>query len=359
MVIKNTVAFAVPGDLSAPTGGYHYDRQLMVALRAEGPDVTHLALPGGFPFPDQAAMAEAAAQLSTVPAEQILIVDGLAFGAMETAAVDQIQAHVVALVHHPLAHESGLPVQEARRLRALERANLARAAHVLVPSPHIAAVLQADYAVETQRITVIRPGRPESRPLKQATAPQAPPLILSVGLLHPRKGHDILVRALAQLGDVPWRAVIVGSPWEPGWDIALAGQIETAGLSGRVQLAGRVEQDTLDALYHQAQIFALATRYEGYGMVFDEALVHGLPIVSTTAGAVPGTVPEDVGILVPPGDADAFGAALRVLLEDQTTCAAKAQAALLAGCALPSWADAAKEVASVLARVANRRQHDE
>lgn len=345
-------ALAVPGDLSAPTGGYGYDRNLLAGLRASGRDVAHVALPGGFPFPDAATMRDAIAQLVQVPPDRVLIVDGLAFGALDTAAIDGLRAPLVALVHHPLAHESGLPDRDRRRLHALEQENLKRVAHVLVPSPHIAQVLVAEYGVAQDRLTVIRPGRPEIGPVPNPTQQgDAPPLILSVGLLHPRKGHDVLIAALARLADLPWRAVIVGSPWEPGHDAALTGLIDAHGLTGRVTLAGRVDQTTLNRLYSQAHVFALATRYEGYGIVFDEALIHGLPIVSTTAGAVPGTVPRAAGTLVPSGDDAAFAMALRALLTKPDQHRQMAQTARAAGHALPGWDDAARLVGAILDRI--------
>ncbi|WP_412509269.1 glycosyltransferase family 4 protein [Roseovarius sp. SYSU LYC5161] len=311
-------AFAVPGDISAPTGGYRYDRHLLRALRGTGMEVSLVPLPGGFPFPSAAGMAEALAALEQVPPDRALLVDGLAFGALETAALDRLRAPVVALVHHPLADESGLSAHTARSLRAMERANLERAVHVLVPSPHTRDALASGYGVDPARVTVIRPGRPEPAPAQAPPEQDDPPLILSVGLLHPRKGHDILISALEQLVDLDWRAVIVGAPWAPGHDAALSRRIEAAGLAGRVRLAGRIGRAELDQLYQRACVFALATRHEGYGMVFDEALVHGLPIVSTTAGAVPGTVPRDAGVLVPPDDARSFATALRDLLADET-----------------------------------------
>ena len=353
---KRKAVFAVPGNLSAPTGGYHYDRSLLAALRALDREVAHLPLPGGFPFPDARDMREASDMLIQVPEDRALIIDGLAFGAMDTSALDRVAAPMIALVHHPLAHESDLPKTEARRLRDLECANLRRCAHVLVPSPHIADVLVTDYDVKRCDITVIRPGRPEvGGRVSVPEHPNSAPLILSVGLLHPRKGHDVLIAALAELAHLDWRAVIVGAPWAEGYEAALTDQIAKAGLSGRVRLAGWVPEDELNALYAEAEILALATRYEGYGIVFDEALIRGLPVVATTAGAVPGTVPEGAGRLVPPDDAVRFAAALAGLLEDEAARAAMARAALDAGAALPDWAVAARAVSDILDRVAAGR----
>ncbi len=79
------IAFAVPGDLDTPTGGYRYDRALIGALKALGHPVTVVPLREGFPFPDAAALDDAHAQIEAVPAETALIVDGLALGAMHAA----------------------------------------------------------------------------------------------------------------------------------------------------------------------------------------------------------------------------------------------------------------------------------
>ncbi len=352
---KAAAVLAVPGDLSAATGGYHYDRSLLAALREDGRAVTHLPLPDGFPFPGPREVEETAEALYRVPEDRVLVIDGLAFGALETATLDPVRAPMVALVHHPLAHESGLPEHDARRLRDLERANLGKAAHVLVPSQHIKDVLLKDYGMPPGAVTVIRPGRPEARAASRRARRVGPPLILSVGLLHPRKGHDILIDALARLAQLEWRAVIVGSPWADGHKEALQDQIARLGLEERVSLAGRVTEHALDALYAEADLFALATRYEGYGLVFDEALVRGLPVVATAVGAVPGTVPRGAGRLVPPDDADAFAEALQAVMTDDTARAAMARAATKAAASLPSWADAARAVGAILDRVGRGR----
>jgi glycosyltransferase involved in cell wall biosynthesis len=112
-----------------------------------------------------------------------------------------------------------------------------------------------------------------------------------------------------------------------------------------------MESGALAGLYRQATVFALATRYEGYGMVFGEALLHGLPIVTCRAGAVPETVPAGAGILVEVDDDQAFAAALRQLLTDPHARAAMAAASARAGHALPRWNETAAVMGQVLDRV--------
>jgi glycosyltransferase involved in cell wall biosynthesis len=109
-----------------------------------------------------------------------------------------------------------------------------------------------------------------------------------------------------------------------------------------------VTAEQLSDLYRAAGLFALATRYEGYGIVFDEALAHGLPIVSCRTGAVPETVPPEAGLLVPNEDPPAFAAALRRVLGEPGTRARLAAAARAAGAGLPPWSQVAETAAGVL-----------
>ena len=343
-------AFAIPGDIATLTGGYIYERRLLEGLRAGGREVRHIRLGASFPDPTPGDMADAVERLCALAPAGPLILDGLVFGSIDTAGLARVGAPIVAMIHHPLALESGLTEARRAHLYRTERDNLSLARHVLVPSPHTAAILASDYGVAPDRITIARPGT--DRPLGPPSRVD-PPLLLSVGIQHPRKGHDIVLRALARITDLDWTAVIVGSAYDAGHAAALAVLHEELRLGGRVSFAGRVPQDRLDALYRAASVFALATRYEGYGIVFDEALAHGLPIVSCRTGAVPQTVPGDAGLLVEPDDPDAFAEALRLVLTKDGRRRDMADAARRAGSSLPSWEDTARTVSAVLERLAS------
>jgi glycosyltransferase involved in cell wall biosynthesis len=338
-------AFAIPGEITTLTGGYIYERRLLEGLRAAGRDVLHIRLAASFPDPSTADMAEAVAQLAALSSERPLILDGLVFGSIDTRGLATVRAPIVAMIHHPLAHESALTEARRAHLYRTERDNLRLARHVLVPSPHTAAILTSEYGVAPGDITIVRPGT--DRPRGPST-PVDPPLILSVGIQHPRKGHDKLLRALAQVTDLDWRAVIVGSPYDPPHAADLAALHAELGLGARVTFAGRVSSERLSELYRSATIFALATRYEGYGIVFDEALAHGLPIVTCRTGAVPQTVPPEAGLLVLPEDPEAFAGALRTLIEDRATRARLAAASAVAGVLLPGWDTVAATAGKVL-----------
>jgi hypothetical protein len=152
------VTFAVPGDLATPTGGYAYDRRIIQELRRLGWRVDVADIGEGFPFPNIAQRAFALSKLSTVPAGCPTIVDGLAFGALPEAAALQSRMPLIALVHQPLALDPSLETAQADIFRETEQAALAAAARVVVTSEATARIVNADYEVPAQRISVVRPG---------------------------------------------------------------------------------------------------------------------------------------------------------------------------------------------------------
>lgn len=340
--------FAIPGDIQTRTGGYIYERRLLEGLRALGRAVDHLALPGSFPDPTAADMAEALARLAAAPADRPLILDGFLSGTLETSALARLRAPLCAVVHHPLGLESGLSEQRTAFLLERERANLALIDEVLVPSAHTAETLVAEFDVSRTKVTVAPPGfDPASGPPQPAT----PPLILSVGILHPRKGHDVLLEALSRIADLEWQAAIAGGTHDAAYSDSLRARAAEPDLRRRVRVTGELDEVALQTLYRSASVMALATRYEGYGMVFGEAQRHGLPIVSCCAGAVPDTVPAAAGLLVPPNDPVAFADALRGVLTDAELRQRLAAGSADAGRALPTWRETAQVAGPVLDRM--------
>ncbi|HZD27497.1 MAG TPA: glycosyltransferase family 4 protein [Xanthobacteraceae bacterium] len=344
------VFFAVPGDLGTPTGGYTYDRRIVAELPALGwrPEVVNLG--DGFPCPTAETRARACARLSALAHGRPLVIDGLAFGALPDAAHGLRPRHpLVALVHHPLALESGLSAAESAALRASERVALACARHVVATSARVARLLVDDYGVTPEGMSVVQPGtdRVPARPRNENSVVK----LLAVGSLIPRKGYDVLVAALARLSHLPWRLTVVGDCGRsPQTARQVRADIARLGLADQVTLLGTVGADELAPLYASADLFVLPSRFEGYGMAYAEAIAHGVPVVGTTAGAIPETVPADAGVLVAPDNVEAFAAALQRLIAnagERERLAAGARAA-----SFPSWREQAMLFARVLDRLA-------
>jgi glycosyltransferase involved in cell wall biosynthesis len=348
--VVRAVVFAVPGDIATPTGGYAYDRRIIAELGLLGWQAEVLGLGEGFPFPSADTRAAAGARLAALPLQHPIVVDGLAFGALPEAA-DALRAshRLIALVHHPLALETGLSATDRASLHRSERSALACARHVIATSKTSARLLAADYGVASDRLSVVEPGTDRVAAQRREHAGEV--VLIAVGAVIPRKGYDVLVAALARLAHLPWRLVIAGDGGRsPDTYRRLEADIAALGLAGRVALPGAVSSEQLASLYSQSDLFVLSSRFEGYGMAFTEAIAHGLPVVGTTSGAIPQTVPDAAGVLVPPDDVEALAAALRRLIEDPAERERLAAAARAAR--FPSWREQGAAFARLLKRVA-------
>lgn len=345
--------FAIPGDLASRTGGYAYARAVLAEMPLDGWQLHHLELPAAFPQPDAAALEASSRAFRAVPEDCPLLVDGLAFGSFPAWLLEEQRGRWLALVHHPLALETGLSPDRAAALRASEAQALACTQAVVAASPETARELVRSYGVAEAKLVVAQPGT--ELPAEAAVGGGACPSLLTVGTISPRKGQDVLVTALAQLTDLPWRCRLIGGDRrEPDAAARLRDLIVELGLSERVEIAGEVEADALAPAYRQADIFVLPSHYEGYGMAFAEAMAFGLPIVACPTGAVPETVPAEAALFVPPGSPDALAAALRRLLSDQSLRQEKAAAAWQQGRSLPTWRDTAAKLVSALKGVPAR-----
>lgn len=348
--------FLVPGDWNSRTGGYLYDRRIVDQLRAAGWDVAVVSPGDGFPWPDAATRSHAQQAVAALPDGALVVADGLGFGVLpDLAAAHAERLRWVALVHHPLALESGLDASQQAQLFDSERRALASARHVIVTSPSTARAL-APYGVTADRISVVEPGTDRAPPAMGGGAgPQALSL-LCVATVTPRKGHVLLLEALAGLRDRRWHLHCAGSLARDADEGRRAvAAAERLGLAERVSWHGEVDADALAALYAQAELFVLPSWHEGYGMALAEALAHGLPVVSTAAGAIVDTVSADAGMLVPPGDVGALREALRRLMDAPAARRALAAGARAAAIRLPRWADAGQRFAAALQAIGPAR----
>jgi glycosyltransferase involved in cell wall biosynthesis len=361
--VNRQVAFAVPGALDTPTGGYVYDRRIICELRRLGFSVEVIDLGDCFPHASPAQRAAALEKLGRVPQHWAIVIDGLALGVLpevDTLAADH---GLVGLVHHPLALETGISAHETERFLASERAALNNVHLVVVTSAATARLLCADYGVPADRVAVVAPGVDKDQArlaavpsppaqLAGVSSEQAVLSMLAVGAVVPRKGYGVLIAALAIIRELPWRLSIVGDRRRDSAEAArLDADILHHGLTERVVVEGTVSAQRLAGLYEGADLFVLASRFEGYGMAFADAIAYGLPVVGTTAGAIPETVPAGAGVLVRPDDADALATALRGLIIDREKRLRFAAEARRAAALLPSWPAAAASFAQVLDRL--------
>ena len=303
-----------PGPLGQRTGGYIYDARMVQGLRERGWHVEFHSLRGDFPLPNDGACRNLARALAGIPDGSRVILDGLTLGVCpDVLSKHRERLSLVALVHHPLSDETGLSADMRDLLMRHEKQSLSAVAGVVVTSGFTADTLKR-FGVSSERVRVVTPGVDKAG-FAEGPASDAPPELLVVGAVIPRKGHDILVRALASLTQYRWHCVCAGSlVRDRSYAERVVRSIENSELVGRVEFVGECDSTQLDRFYRRASVFVLPSYYEGYGMVLTEALARGLPIISTTGGAIPDTVPLETGLLVPPGNAVALSTAIRTFI---------------------------------------------
>ncbi len=340
--------FAIPGDLATLTGSYGYDRRLIAGLRARGHDIRVLALPECLPVPDGTALAEAGRTLRAARAP--LLVESLALCALPPELAASLPRPLIALVHHPLGLEGGLSPSLIEHLLANERAVLRFCDHVLVSSRFTAGALATDFGVPPLRITVAEPGTDKvARAIGSGRSAADGPKLVAAGSVVARKGHDVLVAALARLQHLPWQLDIIGSlTRDPACAARLQAMIDANGLGSRVTLRGELAPGALASEVARADIFVMPSLYEGFGMVLTEAMAAGLALVSSDGGALIATLPEGAGLKVSAGEIAALTGALARVIADPLFRQTLADAAWQAGQKLQRWDDTALRVEVML-----------
>ncbi len=341
------LAVLVPGSIATISGGYGYDRAMVAGLRCLGHDVAVRELPGRHPLPDAAARDGARTALAALPDDVVPVIDGLGLPAF--AGLPSL-ARAIGLIHHPTSREAGHSEPDRDALAEAERALFPALAGCIVTSATTAATLAADFAVASERIRIVVPG---TAPAPRSTGSGGPTCqILSIGTLVPRKGHELLLRALARLFDLDWHLTIAGGAPDPVHAATLQNLADDLKIAQRVTFAGALVDAALDAVWQRADVFALATEYEGYGMAIAEALKRGVPVAITKGGAAGDLVPVEAGVVCDVGDLVTFSKAIRRVIFDTELRAEMAEAAYQAGQALPDWPAQGRAFAEALAALA-------
>ena len=300
------------------TGGNIYDRRICAGLAETGWEVQVATVAAAWPAPDSGARADLARIVSAIPDGEIALIDGLI--ASPTAA--QLLPHagrirMTVLLHMPLA--TALDIRPDASAQRSERVVLRAATGVIVTSEWTCQQVLARYEIPACRVHIAPPG------VDQVAAPARPVRghLICVGTLGHHKGQDLLVEALAELGDLDWHCVLAGSlDRDPEFVDQLRTRITRLGYGHRVQLTGILTGAALSHAYTAADVLVAPSRSETYGMAVTEALAHGLPVIAAAVGGLPealgsstdGTRP---GQLVPAGDPAALAAAIGDWLGDE------------------------------------------
>lgn len=339
--------FILPGDVDDVTvasGGNTYDRRMCDLLGLE-----KVTVPGRWPTPSTKARVALSQTLAEIPDGQVALIDGLvACGVPEVVVPQARRLRLVVVLHLQLADETGLPEERAAGLDRREREVLRAAAAVVATSEWAARRAIKHHGLDARRVLTAPPG---TDPAPLAAGTESGNRLLVLASVTPRKGHDVLAEALANLIDLPWTCVCVGSVRrDPGHARRIQGLVDRLGLTHKMILAGPLPDEDLNQTFNRTDLLVLPSRRETFGMVVTEALVRGIPVLTTNVDALPYTLGRDInpmpGMLVPPDDVPALTEALRrwltdAQLRDKLRDAARARE-------VEDWPTAAKRLAGVL-----------
>jgi glycosyltransferase involved in cell wall biosynthesis len=338
-------------DPARPSGGNAYDRRVCRGLAETGWSVREHAVPGPWPRPDAASYAALAGVIQGIPDNAVVLLDGLvASTAPEVLVPQATRLRLVTLVHMPLGHD---PADGDARAR--EGAVLSAAASVVTTSRWARRTLLELYSLPGDCVHVAEPGV-DAADLAPGNAGAG--ALLCVAAVIPGKGHDVLLDALATITEMSWQCLCAGRlDRDQAFAEGLRRRVMNGELAGRVSFLGTLTGADLASSYCAADLLVLASRSETYGMVVTEALAHGLPVVATEVGGVPEALGHGAGgvrpgLLVPPGDPAALGAALRAWLGDAELRRRLRRAAGERRASLSGWSTTASVLAGVLAEAA-------
>jgi glycosyltransferase involved in cell wall biosynthesis len=282
----------------------------------------------GFPEPLTFSL-RALRELSRRRAEFDVVHDNQCLG-YGLLGLRRMRLPVLATVHHPIQIDRRLELAEATGTRRLTlrrwysftrmQARVARRLpRLLTVSDAARDQIAREMRVAPERIAVVPNGVDTSifRPLPGRR--RRPGRIIATASADvPLKGLAPLLRAFAQVcARQSAELVVVGKPRPNGPTSRLLGELR---LNGSVHFVSGLPERELVALYAEAEAAVVPSLYEGFSLPAVEAMACGLPLVTTTAGALPEVVGADgeTALLVPPGDVSALARGIVTLLGDDS-----------------------------------------
>lgn len=356
------IAFLIYGSIEMTSGGFLYDRKLVEYLRAEGNHVDVIPLPWldySRSIHEHGKTAEWVIPALEKGKYDIILQDELAHPLLSllNRRIRKLNIPVISIVHHLRCSEEQ-PPREKRRAALFEAAYLAGVDGFVLNSRATLLAVRNFRAAAGKSFVISVPGcnrfrdgfDPEAVRGKCAAA--GPLRIIFVGILIPRKGLHVLIEALKHMPAGTWRLAVAGDPgFDPGYAAGIRGRVEDAKLGRHVDFLGPVADSDLAQLLRDSHLLVVPSSYEGFGIIYAEAMGFGVPAIGCRCGAVPELIDHGRnGFLVMPGDHKGLARHLLYLQENRSVLRDMSLAARETFQALPGWEEGLGRINSYLKR---------
>jgi glycosyltransferase involved in cell wall biosynthesis len=352
------VGLVIYGSLEFPSGGFLYDRMLVGSLRHAGDTVEIISLPWesygkcithGFVRRTRRPLLGWRGDL--------LLQDELVHPSLFALNRSFRRAHaipLVSIVHHLRASESGTGMPRVFS-RGIERAYLRSVDGFVFNSVTTMRAVQA-LSGESRPGIVVQPAGnrlgcsvTEDEVAHRAVSP-GPLRVLFVGNLIPRKGLLTLLEALAAMPAETWRLSVIGSrAADPAHSRRVDRFLDERRLRGNVRMEDHIDDNALADEFRAHHVLAVPSGYEGFGIVYLEAMGYGVVPVGSLAGGAEEIIEDGAsGFLVPPADPGALARVLNRLAEDRAFLGTCARAARNRFTAFPGWDQQMEKIVAFL-----------
>ncbi|MEW6178422.1 MAG: glycosyltransferase family 4 protein [Chloroflexota bacterium] len=351
------VGLVIYGSLNSLSGGYLYDRKLVEVLQKHGDEVEIISMPWrnyAYHLSDNFAAG-------WQKRFQNLDVDILLQDELNHPSLFLINEHIkgivkyplISIVHHLRWLEAHPPI--LRWLyRQVERRYL-RSVDGFVCNSQTTLRMIRMLVNEKKPAIVATPGGDAlpggtSRANQNAYSHERPIQFIFVGNWIPRKGLDVLVSALGNLQSFNWCLMMVGrTDLNPSYQRKILKLIKRSGLSGRITIYGPLPDEQLVKVWQKADVLIVPSQYEGFGIVYLEAMRFGVIPVAGSNGAAGEIIQSGVnGFLVDPESPHELSVILKNLLEEPQKIPALKQAARKRYAQFPGWVESMSKVRSFL-----------
>ncbi len=356
------VGLVMPVRRNIVTGGQLYNRMLVDYLRQQGDQVDVIApkwhLYDAYHVVEANLSRFLVRRLAETPLDVLLQDEADPLFWVNQRLRRRVHYPIVTIVHHLRCTEAR-PAWEKTFYRRVERRYLSTVDGFILNSDTTHRVVASLVGGERPAVVAYPAGdrfHPTLTPEEiAARAHQPGPLqILFVGNLIPRKGLHTLLAALAQLPKESWRLVVVGSQqMDPRYVRSIHEKIHQGRLENEVTLSGVVSDTELAEKLSQSHLLAVPSSYEGFGIVYVEAMGFGLPAIASSAGGAGEIVHHGRnGYLVSPGDVGVLAKHVYEFSRDRCCLERMSLAAYETYSRWPTWAECARRIREFLESLA-------